>query len=131
MTLTAFPNPQLKVVRNGTELDFEGQAFLTGIWTYKGSDTIPSDKKKGCATYEEDMTYGSTLIPGIYDESKVGMTIKQLLNLKKGKSIVADGVARQEHRVAPADDLRLGLRQAQRVRGPQPVHVRQVPGRPG
>jgi hypothetical protein len=90
VTLTAVPNPQLKVVRSGTELDFEGQAFLTGIWTYKGSDTIPSDKKKGCATYEEDMTYGSTLIPGIYDESKVGMTIKQLLSLKKGgKSIVA------------------------------------------
>jgi hypothetical protein len=90
VTLTAFTNPQLKVDRNGADLVFEGQAFLAGIWTYKGSDSIPSDKKKGCATYEEDMTYGSTLIPGIYDESKVGMTIKQLVNLKKGKTITAE-----------------------------------------
>jgi hypothetical protein len=90
VTLTAFPNPQLKVARSGIDLDFEGQAFLTGVWTYKGTDTIPSDKKKGCATYEDDMTYGSTLIPGIYDESKVGVTIKKLLSIKKGKSITTD-----------------------------------------
>jgi hypothetical protein len=90
VTLTAFPNPQLKVSRNGADLEFQGQAFLAGIWTYKGKDSIPSDKKKGCTTYEEDMAYGSTLIPGIYDASKVGMTIKQLLNLKKGKAIIAE-----------------------------------------
>lgn len=90
VTLTAFTNPQLKVDRNGADLVFEGQAFLAGIWTYKGTDSIPSDKKKGCATYEEDMTYGSTLIPGIDDESKVGMTVKQLVNLKKGKTITAE-----------------------------------------
>ncbi len=90
VTLTAFTNPQMMVARKGADLDFEGQAFLAGIWTYKGSDSIPSDKKKGCATYEEDMTYGSTLIPGIYAKSKVGLTIKQLINLKKHKAITTE-----------------------------------------
>jgi len=89
VTLTAYPNPQMDIAASATELSFKGRAFLDGHWKYKGKDTIPSDKKKGCTTYEDDMTYGSTLIPGIYDTSKVGMTIKQLLNLKKGKTITA------------------------------------------
>jgi len=88
VTLTAFPNPQMEVQRSGADLEFEGRAFLDGHWKYTGKDTIPGDKK-GCATYEDDMTYGSTLIPGIYDTSKVGMTVKQLFNLKKGKKITA------------------------------------------
>lgn len=90
VTLTAFPNPQMNVGRTGADLVFEGRAFLDGHWKYKGKDTIPGDKPKGCVKYEDDMTYGSTLIPGIYDTSKVGMTVKQLFNLKKGKTIKAD-----------------------------------------
>jgi hypothetical protein len=89
VTLTAFPNPAMKVDPSATQLSFEGRAFLDGHWKYTGTDSIPSDKK-GCATYEDDMTYGSDLVPGIYDTSKVGLTIKQLINLKKGKKIAVD-----------------------------------------
>lgn len=89
-TLTAFPNPQITINPSATELSFEGRAFLDGHWKYAGKDTIPSDKKKGCATYADDMTYGTDLVPGIYDTAKVGLTIKQLLSLKKGKAIVSD-----------------------------------------
>ncbi len=88
ITLTAFPDPQMKISRDKTDLVMESRAFLAGIWDYSGKDSIPGDKK-GCKTYEEDMTYGTDLIPGIMATSKVSMTVKQLSNLKKGKTITA------------------------------------------
>ncbi len=88
ITLTAFPNPQMKISRDNADLVMEGRAFLNGVWSYSGTDSIPGDKK-GCKTYEDDMTYGTDLIPGIIATSKVSMTVKQLNNLKKGKTITA------------------------------------------
>jgi hypothetical protein len=87
VTLTAFPNPQMEISRAKGDLVMEGRAFLDGHWKFTGTDTIPSDKKLGCKTYEDDMTYGTDLIPGDYATTKVSLAARALNNLGKGKSI--------------------------------------------
>ena len=86
VTLTAFPNPQMEVSRQASDLVLLGRAFLDGHWKFTGTDTIPSDKK-GCATYDDDLTYGSDLLPGLYATAKVSLPVKQLAGLAKGKSV--------------------------------------------
>ena len=85
ITLTAFTKPQMAITRAKDDLVVEGRAFLDGHWKFTGTDTIPGDKK-GCQTYEDDMTYGTDLIPGDYATTKVSLAVKTLLNLRKGKS---------------------------------------------
>lgn len=86
VTLTAVPNPQMKMSRVSDDIEMAGRAFIDGIWSYTGKDSIPGDKK-GCQTYEDGMTYGSDLIPGIIATTKVSLGVKQLNNLKKKQSI--------------------------------------------
>ncbi len=86
VTLTAVPNPQMKMSRISDDIVMQGRAFIDGFWSYKGTDTIPGDTK-GCKTYEDGMTYGSDLIPGIIATTKVSLGVKALNNLGKRKSI--------------------------------------------
>jgi hypothetical protein len=61
-----------------------GRAFIEG-WKYAGTDTIPSDNKRGgCANYD-DWTFGSTLIPGSYDSAKVSLPVNKLAHQGTGK----------------------------------------------
>jgi hypothetical protein len=85
LTLTAFPNPQLAVTRESGDLVFIAKAFLGGHWDYTGSDTIPSDKN-GCHFYDDDMTYGSDLAPGLFAAAKVSIAVSRLAGLKAGKA---------------------------------------------
>ena len=59
------------------------------------------------------------------------MTVKQLNNLRKGKSITAMVDFGKNTRAPEAERLRLNLRQAERLRDPQPVAERQVQGGQG
>src|SRR6185437_16916087 len=72
--------------RVSDDIVMQGRAFIDGFWSYTGKDSIPGDKK-GCKTYEDGMTYGSDLIPGIIASTKVSLGVKALNNLKKRKSI--------------------------------------------
>jgi hypothetical protein len=99
LTLTAYPKPQIEVSRKTDDIVMEGHTFLAGLWDYTGTDSIPSDKK-GCTTYE-DMTYGSSLIPGIYSASKVSTAVSKLAALTKGKTL-ATHIGLSENAVFPA-----------------------------
>lgn len=90
VTLTAFPDPQMEISREKADLVLKGRAFLDGRWKYTGSDSIPSDQKKGCATYQDDLTYGSDLIPGIYATSKVSLPARELFGFAKHKGVTVD-----------------------------------------
>lgn len=85
-TLTAFPDPQMEVSRKASDLVLLGRAFLDGHWKFTGTDSIPSDKK-GCATYDDDFTYGSDLEPGLYATAKVSLPVGLLASLAKGKAV--------------------------------------------
>jgi hypothetical protein len=89
--LLAVPNPQLKLVRKGKNLLAQAIAFADGFWTYKGSDTIPSDKLNGgCAVYSDtDLTYGAGIFIGSNSITKIAIPVKELANLAKHHKITA------------------------------------------
>ncbi len=100
LTLTAFPNPQLAITRAGDDLVFVAKAFIDGHWDYSGTDTIPGDKK-GCGTYNDDMTYGSDLVPGLYAAAKVTVPVGKLAGLKSGKPGTKTSVGLNENTEFP------------------------------
>jgi hypothetical protein len=87
--LTAWTNPQMEITRNEDNLDMIGRAFLDAHPSYSGKDTIPTDVKyfHGCAHYDDDWTFGSTLIPGTYDTAKVAFGVHELATLAKGTTL--------------------------------------------
>ena len=89
--LTAWTNPQMEISRHRDDLVVIGRAFIQGNLDYTGTDTIPSDKmfEGGCAHYNHDWTYGSTLLPGDYDTAKVSLPVKELAHLPKGNRLTA------------------------------------------
>jgi hypothetical protein len=88
-TLTAWTNPQMEISRKGNDLLVIGHVFIDAHLKYHGTDTIPSDKKfyGGCAVYNGDWVFGSTLLPGGYNSAKVSLPVKELARLAKGKSL--------------------------------------------
>lgn len=82
ITLTAYPKPQMEITRKGADLVLIGRTFIGGSWKYTGTDTIPGDKKK-CGEYDNDMTYGSDLAPGIFSSSKVTLPVSELVKIAR------------------------------------------------
>lgn len=82
IVLTGYPAPQFTITRQGGDLVFIGRAFLDAHWKYTGSDSIPGDKKK-CGTYDDDMTYGSDLAPGIFASAKISLPVSELAKLAR------------------------------------------------
>jgi hypothetical protein len=91
LLMLAVANPQMKLVRNGTNLLAESVAFADGFWTYSGSDTIPSDKLNGgCAVYSDtDLTFGAGIFAGSDSITKVALAVKALAGLAKHGEITA------------------------------------------
>jgi hypothetical protein len=88
LTLTAYPKPQMDITRKGADLVFVARAFLGGVFKYSGKDSIPGDKKK-CGTYDDDMTYGSDLAPGIFASTRVSISAGALVRLARKHSVKA------------------------------------------
>jgi hypothetical protein len=91
LQLFTLPNPQMKVVHSKTSLQVEAETFADGFWKYAGKDMIPSDKAiGGCGTYDDT---DSTPFASIFAESdsttKIGIPVKELATLAKGKEITA------------------------------------------
>ena len=79
-----YPKPQLAITKTRTGLVFVARAFIDGTWKFQGTDTIPGDTS-GCATYDDQMNYGSDLSPGPYASTKISLTAKALAGLKAGQ----------------------------------------------
>jgi hypothetical protein len=67
-TLTAWTNPQMAISRDGNDLVVLARSFIDAHEKYTGTDTIPSDNKSsgGCPFYNDDWTFGNTVLPGSY-----------------------------------------------------------------
>jgi len=91
-TLTPFNNPQMEISRHGDDLVVIGKTFFTAGLDYSGTDTIPSDKKfdGGCAHYNDDWAFGSTVLPGTYSAAKVSLPVKKLDHMAKGSGLAED-----------------------------------------
>lgn len=79
-----YPKPQLTITRSGANLVFVARAFIDGSWKFAGTDKIPGDTQ-GCASYDDQMNYGSSLAPGPYASAKISLKVKSLAGLKAGK----------------------------------------------
>jgi hypothetical protein len=88
-TLTAFNNPQMEISREGEDLVVLGRAFLEAHLNYSGTDTIPSEMRfsGGCAFFNDDWAFGSTMLPGDFATSKVSLPVNKLFHLGRGKSL--------------------------------------------
>ena len=89
--LFAIPNPQMKLIRKGKNLQAQSVAFADGFWTYGGSDTIPSDKANGgCSVYSDtDLTFGAGIFIGSDSITNLSIPVRELANLAKRHVISA------------------------------------------
>jgi hypothetical protein len=83
-TFTAWNNPQIEISRVGDNLVIVARSFLDAHLKFTGTDTIPSDH--GCSFYNDDWTFGSTLLPGSFTTAKVSVPVAPLFGLARGKS---------------------------------------------
>lgn len=84
-TLTAWSKPEVDIVDGPGEFILLARAFVDAHLRATGTDTIPTDKS--CAYFNDDWTYGTTLIPGSYATAKVSLPVKELATMRLQQSM--------------------------------------------
>lgn len=84
-TLTAWNKPEIDIVDGPGDFILLARAFVDAHLRATGTDTIPTDKS--CAKFNDDWTYGTTLIPGSYATAKVSLPVKELATMRLHQSM--------------------------------------------